>query len=60
MELQEKGNSIKDGQIDDATGGAKVVEEANSPRKEIKKVKEEYDVEWDEKKDESSEIVHEA
>lgn len=29
-------------------------------RKEIKKVAEEYDVEWDETKDEASEIVHEA
>ncbi len=37
-----------------------LVEEANSLRKEIKKVAEEYDVEWNEKEDESSEIVHEA
>lgn len=29
-------------------------------RKEIKKVADEYDVEWDEKKDEASEIVHQA
>ena len=37
-----------------------LVEEANALRKEIKKVAEEYDVEWDEKKDEASEIVHQA
>lgn len=35
-----------------------LVEEANALRKEIKKVADEYDVEWDEKKDEASEIVH--
>ena len=37
-----------------------LVEEANALRKEIKKVADEYDVEWDEKKDEASEIVHQA
>ena len=37
-----------------------LVEEANALRKEIKKVAEEYDVDWDEKKDEASEIVHQA
>lgn len=33
---------------------------ANAPRKEIKSVAEEYDVEWDEKKDEGTEEVHDA
>lgn len=37
-----------------------LVEEANALRKEIKGVANEYDVEWDEKKDETSEIVHQA
>lgn len=37
-----------------------LVEEANALRKEVKKVADEYDVEWDEKKDEASEIVHQA
>lgn len=37
-----------------------LVEEANALRKEIKKVADEYDVDWDEKKDEASEIVHQA
>ncbi|OAF56040.1 hypothetical protein VC83_07405 [Pseudogymnoascus destructans] len=37
-----------------------LVEEANSLRKEVKKVAEEYDVEWNEMQDEASEIVHEA
>lgn len=33
-----------------------MIEEANALRKEIKGVAEEYDVEWDEKKDEGSEV----
>lgn len=37
-----------------------LVEEANALRNEIKKVANEYDVDWDEKKDEASEIVHQA
>lgn len=37
-----------------------LVQEANALRQEIKKVAEEYDVEWDEKKDEASELVHQA
>jgi hypothetical protein len=37
-----------------------LVEEANALRKEIKTVANEYDVEWDEKKDEASEIVHQS
>ncbi|KFY38159.1 hypothetical protein V495_06719 [Pseudogymnoascus sp. VKM F-4514 (FW-929)] len=37
-----------------------LVEEANSLRKEVKKVAEEYDVDWNEMQDEASEIVHEA
>ena len=36
------------------------MEEANALRKEIKKVADEYDVDWDEKKDEASEVVHQA
>lgn len=37
-----------------------MVEEANALRKEIKKIAEEYDVEWSERDDEASEIVHQA
>jgi hypothetical protein len=37
-----------------------LIEEANALRKEIKIISDEYDVEWDEKKDEGSEEVHEA
>lgn len=37
-----------------------LIEEANALRKEIKMVANEYDVEWDEKADEGSEVVHEA
>ncbi|KAK0120370.1 hypothetical protein ONS95_011773 [Cadophora gregata] len=37
-----------------------MIEEANALRKEIKNVADEYDVEWDEKKDEASEEVHDA
>lgn len=37
-----------------------LVEEANALRREIKGIANEYDVEWDEKKDETSEIVHQA
>ncbi|PMD26366.1 hypothetical protein NA56DRAFT_641835 [Hyaloscypha hepaticicola] len=37
-----------------------LIEEANALRKEIKIVAQEYDVEWDERKDEGSEEVHEA
>lgn len=37
-----------------------LIEEANALRKEIKIVADEYDVEWDEKKDEMSEVVHQA
>ncbi|KAH8819941.1 hypothetical protein F5884DRAFT_762238 [Xylogone sp. PMI_703] len=37
-----------------------LVEEANALRKEIKKIAEEYDVEWDEKQDGASEQVHDA
>src|ERR1700712_3259737 len=37
-----------------------LIEEANSLRKEIKQVADEYDVEWDEKTDEMSEVVHDA
>jgi len=37
-----------------------LIEEANALRKEIKQVADEYDVEWDEKKDEGSEAVHDA
>lgn len=37
-----------------------MIEEANALRKEIKQVANEYDVEWDERKDEGSEEVHEA
>ena len=44
----------------DITRWETLVEEANALRKEIKKVADEYDVEWDEKKDEASEIVHQA
>lgn len=37
-----------------------LIEEANALRKEIKVVAQEYDVEWDERKDEGSGEVHEA
>ncbi|KAF4634627.1 hypothetical protein G7Y89_g3482 [Cudoniella acicularis] len=37
-----------------------LIEEANSLRKEIKGVANEYDVEWDERGDEGSEVVHDA
>lgn len=37
-----------------------LIEEANTLRKEIKGIAQEYDVEWDEKSDEGSEEVHEA
>lgn len=37
-----------------------LIEEANALRKEVKIIAEEYDVEWDERKDEGSEAVHEA
>ncbi|RDW65019.1 hypothetical protein BP6252_10670 [Coleophoma cylindrospora] len=37
-----------------------LIEEANSLRKEIKMIAQEYDVEWDEKQDETSEEVHDA
>jgi calcium uniporter protein, mitochondrial len=37
-----------------------MIEEANALRKEIKNVANEYDVEWDEKLDEISEVVHKA
>ncbi|PQE03213.1 hypothetical protein CJF30_00005717 [Rutstroemia sp. NJR-2017a BBW] len=37
-----------------------LIEEANALRKEIKIISDEYDVEWDEKKDEGSEEVHDA
>ncbi|KAK2629833.1 hypothetical protein QTJ16_000653 [Diplocarpon rosae] len=37
-----------------------MIEEANALRKEIKGIAEEYDVDWDEKKDEGSEEVHDA
>lgn len=37
-----------------------LVEEANTLRKEVKKVAEEYDVDWNEMHDEASEVVHEA
>lgn len=37
-----------------------LIEEANALRKEIKMVADEYDVEWDEKKDEATEEVHDA
>ncbi|KFY24558.1 hypothetical protein V493_05169 [Pseudogymnoascus sp. VKM F-4281 (FW-2241)] len=37
-----------------------LVEEANALRKEVKKVAEEYDVDWNEMQDEGSEVVHEA
>ena len=37
-----------------------LIEEANALRKEIKSVADEYDVEWDEKKDEMTEEVHDA
>jgi hypothetical protein len=37
-----------------------MIEEANSLRKEIKSIANEYDVEWDEKLDEVSEVVHKA
>jgi len=37
-----------------------LIEEANALRKEIKQVAQEYDVEWDERKDEGSEAVHDA
>lgn len=37
-----------------------LIEEANALRKEVKAIAEEYDVEWDERKDEGSEAVHKA
>ncbi|RDW68262.1 hypothetical protein BP5796_08919 [Coleophoma crateriformis] len=37
-----------------------LIEEANSLRKEIRMIAQEYDVEWDEKQDETSEEVHNA
>lgn len=37
-----------------------LIEEANALRKEIKMVADEYDVEWDEKKDGATEEVHDA
>lgn len=37
-----------------------LIEEANSLRKEIKLIANEYDVEWDEKQDDVSETVHQA
>jgi hypothetical protein len=37
-----------------------LIEEANSLRKEIKTIANEYDVDWNEKKDETSELVHKA
>lgn len=37
-----------------------LIEEANALRKEIKVIADEYDVEWDEKSDEVSEVVHDA
>jgi calcium uniporter protein, mitochondrial len=37
-----------------------LIDEANSLRKEIKTIANEYDVEWDETKDEVSETVHQA
>lgn len=37
-----------------------LIEEANALRKEIKQIADEYDVEWDEKADEGSEVVHDA
>jgi hypothetical protein len=37
-----------------------LIEEANALRKEIKQVADEYDVEWDERKDEGTEEVHDA
>jgi hypothetical protein len=37
-----------------------LIEEANALRKEIKMVADEYDVEWDEKKDGATEEVHNA
>ncbi|RFU24091.1 hypothetical protein B7463_g12248, partial [Scytalidium lignicola] len=37
-----------------------LIEEANALRKEIKKIAEEYEVEWDEKYDGASEEVHDA
>jgi hypothetical protein len=37
-----------------------LIDEANSLRKEIKAIANEYDVEWDETKDEVSETVHQA
>lgn len=37
-----------------------MIEEANALRKEIKSVANEYDVEWDEKLDQVSEVVHKA
>ncbi|KAG9239509.1 hypothetical protein BJ875DRAFT_436508 [Amylocarpus encephaloides] len=37
-----------------------LIEEANSLRREIKCIAEEYDVEWDEREDEGSGVVHEA
>ena len=37
-----------------------LIEEANALRKEVKSVADEYDVEWNEKKDEMTEEVHDA
>lgn len=37
-----------------------MIEEANSLRKEIKIIADEYDVEWNEREDEGSEVVHDA
>ena len=37
-----------------------LIEEANALRREIKNVANEYDVEWDEREDEGSEVVHDA
>ena len=37
-----------------------LIEDANTLRKEIKMVADQYDVEWDEKKDEATEEVHDA
>jgi division protein CdvB (Snf7/Vps24/ESCRT-III family) len=37
-----------------------LIEEANALRKEVKNIADEYDVEWDEREDEMSDVVHEA
>lgn len=44
----------------DAQRWQTLIEEANALRKEIKNIAEEYDVDWDEKKDEISDAVHQA